>query len=123
MEQQRKGDSMSNINDVAQTADDQRRLRDFRGRVDRAAAIMAAGRPISRALDNCFENYDGKAVAYALYRRAAQRPNTKLAQNIQRYLAGEVNEEARRKAPTMSLEDIYRMAIAEQKRNEKEVAE
>lgn len=67
---------MSSINDPS----------NFTGRVSRAAAHMAQGRPITRGLDNCFENHDGDAVAVALYRRAHKNPDGKLARNIWRYL-------------------------------------
>lgn len=58
----------------------------FAGRVSRAASHMAQGRPITRGLDNCFENHDGDAVAVALYRRAQKNPEGQLARNIWRYL-------------------------------------
>ena len=54
--------------------------------MSRAASHMAQGRPITRGLDNCFENHDGDAVAVALYRRAQKKPEGKLARNIWRYL-------------------------------------
>lgn len=56
----------------------------FTGRVNLAALIISQGREASRSFDNCFENYDGDAVAVALYRRAQKNP--KLAANIWRYL-------------------------------------
>lgn len=91
-------------------------LAGFDMRVSRAAAHMASGRPITRSLDNCFENFDGDAVAHALYRRAAKNPEGKLARNIGKYLCGHANADARRKGPHMSLEYVRRMSL-EQFRN------
>lgn len=58
----------------------------FIGRVNFAAAYISAGRRSTRAFDTCFEMYDGDAVAVALVRRVESRPNTRLAENIWRYL-------------------------------------
>lgn len=58
----------------------------FMGRVNFAASYISAGRPTTRSFDTCFEMNDGDAVATALYRRVQKNPNTKLAQNIWRYL-------------------------------------
>jgi hypothetical protein len=56
----------------------------FAGRVNYAAAVIAAGRGTSRAFDNCFENSDGDAVAAALVRRSLR--NERLAANLWRYV-------------------------------------
>lgn len=56
----------------------------FKGRVDLAAAYISGNRKTSRTFDTCFEMYDGRVVAAALYRRALKNP--KLAQNMPRYL-------------------------------------
>jgi hypothetical protein len=59
----------------------------FNNRVTTAASHMSSGRSITRNLDNCFENFDGDAVALALYLRTLKNPNTKLAANIWKYLS------------------------------------
>lgn len=61
----------------------------FSGRVNFAASYIGAGRSTSRSFDTCFEMCDGDAVATALYRRVQKNPNTKLAENIWRYLCKE----------------------------------
>ncbi len=58
----------------------------FQARVNLAAAYISAGRPHSRAFDDCFEMHDGDFVATALWRRVQKRPNTNLAMNIHKYL-------------------------------------
>ena len=60
---------------------------DFQYRVNMAASYISQGRSTSRSFDGCFENYDGDAVVVALYRRAQNKPDGKLARNIWRYLA------------------------------------
>lgn len=57
----------------------------FKGRVNYAAAVISAGRRTTRSFDNCFENWDGDAVAAALMRRAEK--NQKLRQNLPRYIS------------------------------------
>ena len=59
----------------------------FAGRVNLAALYISQGRRSSRGFDNCFENYDGDAVATALYRRAQKAPDGDLARNLWRYLS------------------------------------
>ena len=56
----------------------------FAYRVNFAAAVISSGRNTTRNFDNCFENWDGNAVAVALYRRA--RNNPKLRAALWRYL-------------------------------------
>ena len=56
----------------------------FAGRVNFAAFIITKGQNTSRSFDNCFENYDGDAVAAALVRRAQK--NERLAANLFRYI-------------------------------------
>ena len=60
----------------------------FDGRLSFAANVISSGRATTRNFDACFENFDGDAVALALYIRAAKRPNTMLAQNLSRYITG-----------------------------------
>ena len=67
----------------------------FAGRVNFAAFIITQGKPTSRGFDNCFENYDGDAVAAALVRRA--RKNERLAANLWRYICRQSAEEAEAK--------------------------
>lgn len=64
----------------------------FVGRVNFAAFVITQGRRTSRGFDNCFENYDGDAVAAALVRRA--RKNERLAANLFRYINRESATEA-----------------------------
>ena len=59
----------------------------FAGRVNLAALVISQGGRTSRSFDNCFENYDGDAVATALYRRAQKNPDSDLARNLWRYIA------------------------------------
>jgi hypothetical protein len=90
---------------------EQRHLNGFQRRVDIAAAHIASGRPITRSLDSCFENFDGEAVSHALFRRASNNPKGKLAQNIANYLCGHANEAAKRNGPGMTLEDLRKMSL------------
>jgi len=53
---------------------------------DKAASYISAGRETDRSFYNCFEWYGRYAVAVTLYRRAQKRPDTKLAQNLFKYL-------------------------------------
>lgn len=79
----------------------------FHGRVNLAASYISAGRQSTRTFDSCFEMYDGAAVAQALYRRTIKNPNTRLAQNIWRYLAREtIEEEALEYASERDLADL-----------------
>ena len=64
----------------------------YTGRVNYAAAVIAGGRNTSRAFDNCFENYDGDAVAAALMRRAQK--NERLSANLPRYINPETAKDA-----------------------------
>ncbi|PZR93507.1 MAG: hypothetical protein DI537_10330 [Stutzerimonas stutzeri] len=61
------------------------RPENFRGRVNYAAAVISAGRRPTRSFDNCFENWDGDAVAAALMRRAEK--NQRLRENLPRYIS------------------------------------
>ncbi len=58
----------------------------FDRRVTVAATHISKGHPSTRHFDSCFENFDGDAVALALYLRTLKRPDTKLAKNIWKYL-------------------------------------
>lgn len=57
----------------------------FAGRVNYAAAVIANKRTPTRSFDNCFENYDGDAVAAALMRRAER--NQRLRENMPKYIS------------------------------------
>ena len=61
----------------------------FDYRVKVAANFISSGHKTTRHFDNCFENFDGDAVALALHLRALKRPDTKLAKNISRYIGGQ----------------------------------
>ena len=67
-------------------------LENFAGRVNLAALVISKGGRTSRSFDNCFENYDGDAVATALYRRAQKAPDGDLARNLWRYLSKDTVE-------------------------------
>ena len=54
-----------------------------------AASYISAGKNTGRAFDSCFEWHGADAVAVALYRRAEKRPETKMAQNLFKYLSRE----------------------------------
>ena len=62
---------------------------DFQHRVNIAALYISRGAATSRAFSNCFEHYDGDAVAVALFRRAEKAPEGDLAKNLWRYLCRE----------------------------------
>jgi hypothetical protein len=49
--------------------------------------VIASGRTATRNFDNCFEWHGSHAVAIALYRKTQKRPDTKLAQNLFKYLS------------------------------------
>jgi hypothetical protein len=85
----------------------------FAGRVNFAAFIITQGRSTSRAFDNCFENYDGDAVAAALVRRA--RTNERLAANLFRYISESSATEAARQLEGQKLATAARAMRAEAK--------
>jgi hypothetical protein len=60
--------------------------------VEIAARVISSGQPTTRRFDSCFEWYGASAVAVALYRRAQKRPNTRLAQNLYKYISKELTE-------------------------------
>lgn len=79
----------------------------FSGRVNYAAAVIADRREPTRNFDNCFENWDGDVVATALWRRAQK--NTRLAENMPRYLSMELverNAQTMAHVPTRKLKDV-----------------
>ena len=80
----------------------------FSGRVAYAAATIAAGRPTSRAFDNCFENSDGDEVSTIVYRRSLRNP--KIAVNIWRYLNRDVVMQAATRLSHVSTRDMPRVA-------------
>jgi len=57
--------------------------------IEVAARYISSGRPTTRRFDSCFEWWGADAVAVGLYRRTLKRPNTKLAQNLFKYLGRE----------------------------------
>ena len=71
-------------------------LDDFSARVSYAACVIARNGAITRALDTCFEMYDGAAVAAALVRRSWS--NQQLAQNLPRYMGADYISKAEAKA-------------------------
>ena len=80
------------------------RPENFAGRVKHAASVISSGRRTNRSFDNCFENYDGDAVAAALVRRARKNPSTQLAANLWRYVSRERAEAAAAKLEGQDLE-------------------
>lgn len=78
----------------------------FAGRVNLAALIISQGRQTSRSFDGCFENFDGDAVATALYRRAKRSPESKLALNLWRYLGRDSVE-------PLALDNAHRTNLAQ----------
>ena len=60
--------------------------RPVKAHADKAASYISAGRKTNRSFDSCFEWYGRHAVAVTLYRRAQKRPDTKMAQNLFKYL-------------------------------------
>lgn len=100
----------------------------FAGRVNLAALYITHGRQTSRAFDGCFENYDGDAVAVALYRRAQKNPDGQLAANLWRYLAREsVEPMAQSNAHRANLaawaRELYAQGEAESRRRMAQLAE
>jgi hypothetical protein len=95
--------------------------KNFSGRVAYAAATIAAGRPTSRAFDNCFENSDGDEVSTIVYRRS--RRNPKIAANIWRYLDREVVIEAATRLSHVQTRDMPRVAAESRARREREFQE
>lgn len=77
---------------------------DYQGRLKYAASVISAGRETSRRFDSCFENYDGDAVAVALYRRAQSNP--RLASNLYRYLDRATVQEAAAKYAGRNLTEL-----------------
>lgn len=71
-------------------------LDDFSARVSYAACLIARKGAITRALDACFEMYDGAAVAAALVRRSWNNPS--LAQNLPRFIGADAIIRAELKA-------------------------
>lgn len=78
----------------------------FAGRVRYAAYVISQGKNSTRALDNCFENHDGDAVAAALVRRAEK--NEKLRANLFRYINRQIATEAYERFKGRKLSDVAR---------------
>jgi hypothetical protein len=78
----------------------------FRRRVSFAASVIGSGRETTRSFDSCFENFDGDAVALALYQRTLKNPGTKLAANIWKYLGKDSVEALPAKYPGMSPAEV-----------------
>lgn len=93
----------------------------FSGRVSYAAASIAAGRPTSRAFDNCFKNSDGDEVSTIVYRRWLKNP--KIATNIWRYLNREVVIEAATRLAHVPTRDMPSVAAESRARREREFQE
>lgn len=94
----------------------------FAYRVNLAAAVISRGGLATRSFDNCFEMWDGDAVAVAIYRRAQRNP--KLRKHIWTYLGrGTVVTAAfaHRRIPTCKLGELSAKLIAEaEARNRRE---
>lgn len=56
----------------------------FAGRVNYASLVISQRRRTTRSFDTCFEQYDGRAVAAAIWRRSLRNPE--IAANLSRYL-------------------------------------
>ncbi|MDB2578788.1 hypothetical protein N9Y00_07085 [Tateyamaria sp.] len=67
-------------------------MSDLKNCVTYTAGVISSGRPTNRRFDGCFEWYGSTAVAIALYRRTLAKPNTKLAQNIWKYISEEITK-------------------------------
>jgi hypothetical protein len=92
------------------------RNKTFQSRVNMAANYISQGRTATRSFDNCFEMWDGDAVAVALYRRS--RKNPKLRVNLWRYISRATTVSAAfkyRRIPTRGLRDLSAKLIAEAK--------
>lgn len=89
----------------------------FNGRVCYAAKVIVKGGGHTRGFDNCFENYDGPAVAAALMRRAQYNP--KLRENLPKYLHMPTCQEDYEKYKGHNLTEVARQlrAAAMTKRN------
>ena len=68
--------------------------RPVKAHADNAVSYISAGRETNRSFDSCFEWWGADAVAIALYRRAQKRPDTKMAQNLFKYLSRDTVEDA-----------------------------
>lgn len=89
----------------------------FSYRVNFAAAHISRGANSTRSFDNCFEMWDGDAVAVALYRRA--RKNAKLRKNLWNYIGRELCVQVafkHRRIPTNKLGELSAALINERER-------
>ena len=68
--------------------------RPVKAHADKACAYISTGRETNRSFDSCFEWWGADAVAIALYRRSQKRPDTKMAQNLFKYLSRDTVEAA-----------------------------
>lgn len=68
--------------------------RPVKAHADKAVSYISAGRETNRSFDSCFEWWGADAVAITLYRRAQKRPDTKMAQNLFKYLSRDTVEDA-----------------------------
>tara|TARA_R110002153_G_scaffold227042_1_gene379726 strand:- start:205 stop:498 length:294 start_codon:yes stop_codon:yes gene_type:complete len=66
--------------------------RPVKAHADKAASYISAGRATNRSFNNCFMWWGSDAVAITLYRRARKRPDTKMAQNLFKYLSRDTVE-------------------------------
>jgi hypothetical protein len=86
----------------------------FKARVSLAASYISAGRRTTRAFDTCFEMNDGAAVALALFCRAKDRPNGRLARRIWDYISRTtVEKEAAEHANIINMPPRKRMQALE----------
>ena len=68
-------------------------FRPVKAHADKAASYISAGRKTNRSFNSCFEWWGADAVAITLYRRAQKRPDTKMAQNLFKYLSRDTMKE------------------------------
>ncbi len=68
-------------------------MSDLKNCIEFAANVISSGHPTTRRFDGCFEWWGSSAVAVALYRRTQKRPETKLAQNLYKYLSQDLVED------------------------------
>jgi len=68
--------------------------RPVKAHADKACAYISSGRETNRSFDSCFEWWGADAVAITLYRRSQKRPDTKMAQNLFKYLSRDTVEAA-----------------------------
>ena len=85
----------------------------FEDRVNYAASVISAGKVFTngRHFDTCFEMNDGDFVAAALIRRTVKNPNTKLAQNIFRFLGRDRAMQSYEETKSLTRRELREQAI------------